>query len=121
MRVLLYITASVTVSSDPQTLPVVTGVLVRGLFLLNRAIGLKVYRKSLVDILDTLFYFNLIALAFCSLYDFKTNIVKQTAVAYTSTFIAFVLLVGVTLYHVALLIKKDKPAMKLDEYLLPPL
>ena len=52
-------------------------------------------------------YFNLLAFAVFSLYDFKTDITKP-AIAYTSTIITFILLDGVVIYHVTLLIKKDK-------------
>ena len=53
-------------------------------------------------------YFNLIAFAGFSLYDFRSDIIKQTAVAYTSTVITFLLLIGVIAYHVYLVIGKNK-------------
>ena len=80
------------------------------------------YRKSLVDIMDSVMYFNILALAVFSLYDFKTDVTKQTAIAYTSTIITFILLVIVIVIHVALLPKKKKPseAEEVNEYPLAP-
>ena len=40
---------------------------------------------------------------------FKNNITGQTAVAYISTIITFILLVGVIIYHVYLMVRKDRP------------
>ena len=116
VRVILYITASVTVSDKPQVSPLATIILVGGLFLLKSIINLKVYKKSSTDIVENIVYFNLLALAAFSLYDFKTDLKKQTAVAYTSTIITLLLLVGVIGYHVYLLIKKKKSTTKLDEH-----
>ena len=124
VRVVLYITASVTVSANPQTLPLTTGILVGGLFLLKGVIGVRVYKKSLVEIVNTVLYFNLLVLAFLSLYNFKSETKKQTAAAYTSTIITFVILIGAIFYHVTLLItfkKKTILQSELNEHLLAPL
>ena len=59
--------------------------------------------------------FNLLTFAAFSLYHFKSDPTKQTAVAYTSTFITFLLLVGVIAYHVYLLIRKENTTVELDE------
>ena len=121
MRVVLYITASVTVSRDPQTSLLVTIILVGSLFLIN---GARVYKKSFLNIIETGLYFNLLALSAFSWYRFKIDTKKQTAVAYTSTIITFILLVGVIIYHVYLLVRKDHPWLgdleELNEYLLVP-
>ena len=121
MRVVLYITASVTVSGDPQTSLLVTIILVGSLFLIN---GARVYKKSFLNIIETGLYFNLLALSAFSFYHFKIDIEKQTAVAYTSTIIIFILLAGVIIYHVYLLVRKDQPQRgdleELNEYLLAP-
>ena len=65
-------------------------------------------------------YFNLAAFAAFSLYHFKTDPTKQTTVAYTSTIMTFLLLVGVIAYHVYLLIRKEKTTVELNEYPLVP-
>ena len=122
VRVILYITASVTVSDDPEISLLATIILVGGLFFLNRCIrNLKVYKKSVTDIVETIVYFNLLVLAAFSLrYSFKADPTEQTAVAYTSTIITFFLLIGVIAYHVYLLIKKKKTTVELKEYSLAP-
>ena len=121
VRVILYITASVTVSANPQVSLLATNILVGGLFFLNRCIrNSTVYKKSITDIVETIVYFNLLALAAFSMYDFKTDLKKQTAVAYTSTIITLLLLVGVIAYHVYLLIRKEKIPVELNEYPLAP-
>ena len=112
VRVVLYITAAVTVSDNPQTSLLIASVLVGGLFLLK---GNQLYRKSPVDIIERVIYFNFLALAAFSQYDFKTDIVKQTAIAYSSTIITFILLVGVVIFHVTLLANK-KTSEEVNEY-----
>ena len=76
------------------------------------------YKNSFVNVVETGLYFNLLALSAFSWYDFKVDIMKQTAVAYTSTIITFILLVGVIIYHVYLLVRKDQPQQggEVDEY-----
>ena len=115
VRVVLYATASLTVSVNPQTLPLIAGILIGSLFLFKGLFALRVYKNLLVDVVDTVLYFNLLALSLFSLYDFKVNRIKQTAVAYTSTIITFFLFIGSICYHVRLLIKKYKPAQDLNE------
>ena len=108
VRVVLYITASVTVSDNPQTSHLVTIILVGGLLCLSKPAGITVYKNLLTDVVDTVLYFNLVALSGFSLYYFKADVRKQIAVAYISTIITFLLLVGVIIHHVYLLIRKDK-------------
>ena len=117
---MLYITASVTLSTSPQTFPLITGILVGGLIFFNGIFGLRVYKNIFINVVVTALYFNLLALAIFTLYDFKANIVKQTAVAYTSTIITFLLFIGAIFYHIFLLIKKEKPPQDLNEYPLAP-
>ena len=73
-----------------------------------------------MNISETGLYFNLLTLSAFSWYDFKIDIRKQTAVAYTSTIITFILLVGVIVYHVYLLVRKDRPQEEVNEYPLAP-
>ena len=89
---------------------------------MRSVIQIGVYRKSLVDIVDTVLYFNILASAAVSLYNFKANITKQTAVAYISTLTTLILLIGAMAYHAALLIKRKKAHKpeELDQYPLPP-
>jgi hypothetical protein len=122
VRVVLYITASVTVSADPQTSLLVTICLLSGLIIIREITGARMYKKSFVNVIEIGLYVNLIVLSAFSWYRFKTDIEKQTAVAYTSTIITFILLVGVIIYHVYLLVRKDQPRRgeELNEYPLAP-
>ena len=120
VRVIVYITASFTTSENPQVSLLTTIVLVGGLLLIKGSIGVRVYKKSITDIVETLIYFNLLALAALSLYAFKVDSVKQTAVAYTSTIVTLLLLVGVSIYHMISLIKKTKASVQVNEHPLAP-
>ena len=121
VRVILYITASITASDNPQASLLATNTFIGGLFLHKCIIKLKVYQKSITDIVETILYFNLLAFAAFSLYHFKTDLTKQTAVAYTSTVITVLLLLGVIAYHIYLLIRNKKTTkVEPDEYALFP-
>ena len=121
IRVVLYITASVTVSADPQTSLLVTIFLVGGLYFIKDITGARMYKKTFLNIVETVLYFNLLALSAFSWYRFKFDVTMQTAVAYTSTIITLILLVGVTIYHMYLLVRKDQPqGEEVDEYPLLP-
>ena len=120
VRVVLYVTASVTVSANPQTFPLITNILIGGLFLFKGVFGLRVYKNSLVNIVDTVLYFNLLALAGFTLYDFKADSTKQTSVAYTSAIITFIFFIGSIYYHLRLLLNKEKPPQDSVNYVLDP-
>ena len=119
VRVVFYITASVTISTYPQTLLIISIVLTGGL-IFNKTFSSRVYKSSFVDVVDTALNFNLLGLSVFSLYDFKLKPEKQVAVAYTSISITFILFLGSMFYHLVLLIKNKKPPQLLNEYLLAP-
>ena len=120
VRVVLYVTASVTVSVNPQTFPLISNILLGGLILFKGVLGFRVYKISFVDVMDTVINFNLLSLTALSLYDFKVDPAKQIAVAYTSTIVIFILFIGSICYHIKLLLKKEKPLQGLNEYPLAP-
>ena len=120
VRVVLYITASVTVSVKPETFPLITNTLIGGLIVFKCIRSVRVYKKSFVDLVDTALYFNLLVFSTFSQYDFKKDNKKQTTVAYISTIITAILFIGAILYHVILLVKKERSAEDLDEYPLAP-
>ena len=114
VRVVLYITASVTVSENPDALPLITNSLVGTIFLLKCVFGVRVYTSLFVDVIDTLLYFNLLLLSAFTQYDFKTNFMKQTVAAYASTAITLILFIGALFYHVFTLIRKTIPPRDLN-------
>ena len=115
-RVVLYITALVTVSSNPQTALLVTIFFVAGFYLITDIPERRVYKTSLVNTIETVLYFNFLAFSVISLYDFRNDIRKQRAVVYTSTVVTFILLVGVIVYNISLLIKRDNPPKRVNVY-----
>ena len=54
VRIILYVTASVTESVKPQISLFITIVLVGGLLSLSKTVGVSVYKNLLVDIFDTI-------------------------------------------------------------------
>ena len=120
VRVVLYVTASVTVSTNVETLPLITGVLIGFLLCVKGVFGIKTYKNVLVNTVDTAHYFNLLLLVLFSQYDFKRNTTKQTAVTYMSVIITLILFIVSLCYHIALLIKKRKAPQDLNEYPLTP-
>ena len=111
MRVVLYVVASVTESGNPQVTLLLTIILTGSLLFLKGIIGLRLYRSSFVDILETVTIMNLLTFATFSLCKFKSDNRKQTAVGYVSTILTFLILVVIIIYHVAkLLLKKKRTA-----------
>ena len=105
-RVILYVSSSVTICSGPQTSLVATNILVGCLFLLKLISRIRVYKKIIVDVIETTLYFNLVVVSAVNLYNLKA-VPQQIAVAYISTITTLFLLIGVIVYHFVLLIDKD--------------
>ena len=120
VRVIYYVTISVTESSDLETLALSSALLIGGLILLKGVSGRRVYRKSLVDVVDTVLNYNLLAIAVIPSYYFIYKTTKQIVVAYTSTIITFIISIGSICYHVILLTKKKEPLEECNEPLLSP-
>ena len=121
VRVIFYVTTSITESSDPETSALSSALLIGGLILFKGVSGRRVYCKSLVDVVDTVLNYNLLVLAMTTLYDFKHNTTKQTVVAYTSTIITFIIFIGSICYHIIILLPKNKePLEECNEPLLSP-
>ena len=127
VRVVLYITSSLTISAKPQTTLLVTAIFVGALFLHKGVISVRVFKNSLVDIVETVLYFNLLALTVFSLYDFRVDVKKQTAIVYTSTITTLLFLIGMVIYHISLLVitwkntRVETAQQVLNEQLLAPL
>ena len=100
VRVVLYITVAVTVSSNPQIPLLMTVILVGGLLFLKGAIGSRLYKRSSIDIVETVILLNLLLFAALSWYNFKSDSRKETAIMYVSTGTVFLLLIGEIAYKV---------------------
>ena len=113
VRVVLYITVAVTVSDNPKVPLLITIILVGGLLFLKGSIGTRLYRRLSVDLVETIILLNLQIFATFSLYNFKTDSKKQTAIAYVSAGTVFFLLMGEVMCRIILSIgclRKKTPA-----------
>ena len=119
IRVTLYVTSAVTLSSNPQIPLLVTIVLVGGISFLKSIKGIRVYKKLHAELIETLMHLNVLYYAAFTLYNFKNDATKQTAIAYTSTAITFILLIGVIVYYAFKLFKRRKSQRKLSSKNLP--
>ena len=70
--------------------------------------------------METILYFNLLAFATFSFFHFKDDMKKQGVVAHISTAVTLILLVGAIIYHVFLLVRKDKQPKEEDGMVLVP-
>ena len=123
VRVVLYISAAVSESSNPQFPLLMTVILVAGLLFLKGIFGIKVYKNSLVDIMETVILLNILCIAAFTLYEFKTNITRHVVAVHISTITVCLLLFGATIHHVIKLLEKWKraAAIQQDEYRLEPI
>ena len=108
VRVVLYIISSITVSSNPQALILTTAFFIGALTLQKSISNIKVYDKTATETIDTILCYNLLTIALFSLYHFKTDSTKQTAIAYTSTIVTFLLFIGIVVYHITVIIRTDR-------------
>ena len=82
-------------------------VLVGGLLFLKGIIGtgLRLYRRSSVDIVETVILLNLLLFAAFNWYNFKADSRKEIAITHVSTIIVFLILMGETVYSIILSIR----------------
>ena len=101
VRAVLYIASALNVSRSPRVDLLVTGIVMMSLLLLKGHVGNKssIYRKWLVDVLETACYVNIITLSFARLYTLEKN-EDQTIVAYISGTITLALFLVVFIYHI---------------------
>jgi hypothetical protein len=119
VRVTLYVTSAVTLSSNPQIPLLVANILVGSISFLKSIKGIRVYKKLYAELIETLMYLNVLYYAAFTLYNFKNDTTKQTAIAYTSTTITFILFIGVILHHAFKLVKHRNFKRKLTPKNLP--
>ena len=98
VRAILYLTAAFNASHDPQV-TLVSIIFTMGCILLLKGIVGRLYQKWLIDILETFFYFNLLALALFVWY-FLDKKKGYYFIAYISVIITLILLLIIILYHV---------------------
>ena len=99
VRVILYFIAGVEQSGDPQVQLMATAIVVSLILLIKLILSSRVYKKQFVDILESLFLFNLLALSTFMLYAVDKQ-KAATAAAYLSTMFTFLLLLVIFGYHI---------------------
>jgi hypothetical protein len=78
-----------------------TIIVIGALLLLKGVIATRVYKNWPLDVIETAIYFNLLAFSALTWYNVSSQASgNQTAVAYTSVMIVFILLLGVMVFHV---------------------
>ena len=99
-RIILYLIAAVNVSNDPQLALASITFVIGTIFLLKALIRGGLYRNKLVDIVETAFYFNILAFAILTWYAInKTNDSYNTVIVYISITVTLLLLLLIILYH----------------------
>ena len=99
-RVVLYLVAVVNVSNNPHVSLTAITFTICCITLLKGFIGGRVYRKWLLDILETFFYLHLLFLAIFTWYSLTDSNIDQKAVSYTSVIIVFIVLLLIILCHI---------------------
>ena len=99
VRVLLYLISLLNVSLDPRVDLMAIIFVIGGLILLKGMIVKRIYKNWPLDVMETAIYFNLVAFSVLTWYNLDFG-GSQVAVAYISVMIIFILLLGVTIFHV---------------------
>ena len=99
IRVFLYLISIFNFSLDPRVDLMAVIFIVGGLILLKGVTAERVYKNWPLDVVETAIYFNLVAFSALTWYnlDFGGN---QVAVAYVSVMTIFILLLGITIFHI---------------------
>ena len=96
---ILYLVAAVNVSNDPTVALTAIFIIVCCILGLKASTGSRVYRKWLVNVLETFFYLNILIFTTFTWYCLGECRNKKAA-AYTSVIITFIVLLLIILYHV---------------------
>ena len=99
IRVSIYLVSAFNPSGDPRVTLSATTFIMSSLVVYIATFGIRVYKNRFINAVETLTYFNIIALSIFTWYtiDADTN---QTAVTNISVGITFIQLIAVIIYHV---------------------
>ena len=98
VRVSIYLVSSFNPSGDPRIILSATNFIMSSLLLYIATFGVRMYKNRFINTMETLTYFNIIALSIFTWYtiDADTN---QAAVTNISVGITFIQLIAVIVYH----------------------
>ena len=99
VRVVLHLVAAVNISNSPQFALTSISLTIGGLFFIKGFLG-RVYKKWLLDLLESFFYFNLLFLSIITWYSLGDSESNREAAAYTSVTITLIVLLIIILFHV---------------------
>ena len=99
VRVSVYLVSAFNPSGDPRVTLLATSFIMSSLVVYIATFGVRIYKNCFINAVETLTYFNIIALSIFTWYtiDADTN---QTAVTNISVGITFIQLIAVIIYHV---------------------
>ena len=97
-RAIIYLVATANVSGDPQIQLISIIFVMICIILLKMVITTKIFKKWLIDSLDSFFYFNIIFLASFTAYNLSTGN-NQDGIAYTSVVLSIVVTIFILSYH----------------------
>ena len=115
IRAILYLVAAVNVSNNPHVALTAITFSMCCIVLLKGFLGSRVYQKWLIDVLETLFYLNILFFTIFTWYSLSDSNCNQEMVFYISVILTFIVLLLIILYHVYTYttvfskIKKTKP------------
>ena len=97
-RAIIYLISAANVSGDPQIQLVSIIFILSCIILLKMFIATKIFKKWLIDSLESFFYFNIIFLASFTSYNLSTGN-NQDGIAYTSVVLSIVVTILIIIYH----------------------
>ena len=98
-RAILYLIAAANVSGDPQLQLISVIFVITAIIFLKMFIAARIFKNSLVDILDSFFYVNILFFASFTAYNLSTGN-NQDGVAYTSVTLSILVTIFIIFYHI---------------------
>ena len=96
----LYLTAAINVSGEPRFNLLAVSLIIGSIFLLHAYSGMNIYKQWVLNVLEFITYFNILALAVATFYVLQINSDGST-VSLVSIGVQFVLSVCAMIYHIA--------------------
>ena len=97
-RAIIYLIATVNVSGDPQIQLICIIFILSCIILLKMFVATNVFKKWMIDSLESFFYFNIIFFTSFTAYNLSTGN-NQDGIAYTSVILSMVMTLFILFYH----------------------
>ena len=100
-RAVLYLVAAANVSNDPQLRLTSIIFIVGGIIFLKSLAGHRIYKDSFIDIVEMVFYFNILVFATLTWYavNSETTVHYSSVIAHISIIVTLILLALIIIYH----------------------